>query len=191
MPARQPSLATRAVHAAGELRFLLQIGGRNAGRCVGQDGDRNSAFIDRDARLRQRDEDLGQIIDGSQLHRRHGGGDVAVAREHDGACVGADLGELGDDIEAVAVLQPHVDDGEGRRLLPDQVHTFGHRVCHAHLEAARLHGPRQPQHERPVVVDQDQGAIFRKLVRTECKVFCHFGASNLPHYSGLIGYAQA
>ena len=37
----------------------------------------------------------------------------------------------------------------------------------AHLEAARLHGARQPQQERPVVVDEDEGAIFRQLVRPE------------------------
>ena len=110
---------------------------------------------------------LGQVVDGAELHRGDGGGDVAVAGQHDGACVGADLGELRDDVEAVAVLQPHVDDGEGRRLLPDQVEALGDRVGRAHLEAARLHGTRQPLEERPVVVDQDERAIFRQLVRSE------------------------
>ena len=61
----------------------------------------------------------------------------------------------------------------------------------AHLKTARLHGPRQPQHECTVVVDQDERAIFRQLIRLNAKSLRHFGTSNLPQYSRRIGYAQA
>ena len=120
---------------------------------------------------------LCQIVDGAELHGGHGRGDVAVAGQHDGARVGAHLGELGDDVEAIAVLQPHVDDGKGRRLLADQVEALGDRVRRAHLEAARLHGARQTQHESPVVVDQDQGTIS--------------GSSSGLNEIGIVGHGDA
>jgi hypothetical protein len=58
---------------------------------------------------------LGEIVDRAELHGVHRGGDVAVAGEDDGARVGPALLERRDDVEAVAVAEPHVDHREGRR----------------------------------------------------------------------------
>ncbi len=57
---------------------------------------------------------FGQVVACPGLNRRHGGGDVAVAGQHDHPGVGANLVDRLDDPEAVAVFQPHVQHREGR-----------------------------------------------------------------------------
>ena len=94
--------------------------------------------------------------------------------------VGPNLGELGDDVEARAVFEAHVDDGKCRWLIADQIDAFGHRVPKTHLETSKLHSPRQTLQERTVVVDDDQRAICRQFILFERQVFGNQGI--LPHH---------
>ena len=70
---------------------------------------------------------LRHVVDGAELHRGDGGGDIAVAGQHDAAGVGPAPLERRDDVEAAAVAEPHVDDGIGRRRLLDLVEPVGDR----------------------------------------------------------------
>ena len=49
-----------------------------------------------------------------------------------------------DDIEPVAVAEPHVDHGEGRRRFVDMDDAVMHAVASSHVEAAGFHRARQP-----------------------------------------------
>ena len=73
--------------------------------------------------------------------------------------------QLGDDVEAVAVPEPHVDHGEGRRAVVEEGQPVGDRFGGRDREAARLHRPRQALQERLVVVDDEQGPVVRQPVR--------------------------
>ena len=72
---------------------------------------------------------LRQIVDGAHLHRGHGGGDIAVAGEHDRACFGTLALQRRDDVEAVAVTEPEVDDRKSRRGAADLGDAVGHRIA--------------------------------------------------------------
>ena len=100
---------------------------------------------------------LGEIVDRPEFDRGHGGGDVAVAGQDDHPRIGPALADELDDVEAVAVLQPKVDDGECRRGGIDLAQAFGDGIGGIDREAARLHGAGQPLQERLVVVDDEKG----------------------------------
>ena len=72
---------------------------------------------------------LRQIIEGAELHSGDGGGDVAVAGEDDAARVRAGFLQFLDDVESIAVAQPHVDDREGRRRILQRREALGHRLA--------------------------------------------------------------
>ena len=64
-----------------------------------------------------------------------------------------------DDVEAVAVAEPHVDHRIGRRIgarLGDRLLDALGRLDH---EAAAFHGARQPGQERLVVIDDQQRGV--------------------------------
>ena len=61
--------------------------------------------------------------------------------------IGANFRQFGDHIEARAILKPHIDDSERRRLLADQIDAFRNGMAETHLEAAKLHGARQTLQE--------------------------------------------
>ena len=84
---------------------------------------------------------LGQIVDRADLHRVDRGGDIAVAGQDDAARFGPAALERRDDIEAVAVAEPHVDHREGRRRLLDLAQSLGDRFGGRDGEAARFHAP--------------------------------------------------
>ena len=93
---------------------------------------------------------------------------------------GPNLGEFGDDIEARAIFKAHVDDGKRRRLFANEIDTFRYRMPKAHLEASKLHSPRQTLQKRTVVVDDDQRAIRRQFILFERQVFGNQGS--LQHH---------
>ena len=68
--------------------------------------------------------------------------------------------QFGDDVEAVAVAEPHVDHGEGRRVLRDRGETLGDRFGAAHGKAPALHAAHQPREERLVVIDDQQRPVL-------------------------------
>ena len=74
------------------------------------------------------------------------------------------------DVESIAVGEPHVDHGEGRRLLRDRGETFGDRLHGGHDEAATFHRPRQTRQEGLVVID-DQQRLVRVGVAKRRKCF--------------------
>jgi hypothetical protein len=116
---------------------------------------------------------LRQIVDGAEFHGRDRGGDVAITGQHDRPRVGADARQLGDHVEPVTVLEPHVNHGKGRRLVPDEIEALCYRMSGAHMEAARLHGAGEALEKSPVVVDDNERGILWKLVSVESQVFGH------------------
>ena len=102
---------------------------------------------------------FGEIIDRAHLHRGHGGGDVAVAGQHDGARLGALALQRRHHVEAVAVAEPQIDHGEGRRRLADLRQAVGDAVAGGHGEAAGFHGARQALQKRLVVLHDQERAV--------------------------------
>jgi hypothetical protein len=74
-----------------------------------------------------------------------------IARES-----GAYARKFGNDVETGAVLETHVDDGEGRRLVANEIDPFLHRMCEADFEPSQLHGARKALQERAVVIDDHE-----------------------------------
>ena len=81
---------------------------------------------------------LGEIIDRAELHRIHRGRDIAVAGQDDAARVRPALLQRGDDVEAVAVAEPHVDHREGGRDLLDLQQAVGDRFGGGHRRSRGL-----------------------------------------------------
>ena len=69
---------------------------------------------------------------------------------------GRRLRRILDHVEAVAVLEPHVDDGEGGVARFHLGARLGDRFRRLGDEAALLHGAREPLQERLVVVDDEK-----------------------------------
>ena len=102
---------------------------------------------------------LGKIIERAELHGGDGGGDVAVAGQHDGAGVGALALQRRHHVEPVAVAQPQIHHGEGRRGCIDLRQPVGHGVAGCHREAAGFHRARQALQKWLVVLDDQQRAV--------------------------------
>ncbi len=66
-----------------------------------------------------------------------------------------------DDVEPVAVAEPHVDDRKGRRGLLDLQQPVGDRFGGGHRKAAALHGAREPLQERFVIFDDQKRTLVR------------------------------
>src|SRR5882724_5140406 len=103
---------------------------------------------------------LGEIVDRAFLNGGDGGGDVAVAGQHDDADVGPRLAQRTHEFQSVAVAQPEVEHGEGRwaRRLGQRL---GDRADGRYDEAAQLQRARDPVAERGIIVGDQQGAILR------------------------------
>ena len=110
---------------------------------------------------------LGQIIDRAELHRGHGGGDIAVAGQHHGARLGAHVLQRGDDVDAVAVIETHVHHGEGRRPAAERGQARPRPRRGLDLETARLHGAREPRQEGAIVVDDEERVVLRHVPAVE------------------------
>ena len=102
---------------------------------------------------------LGEIIDGALFHSGNGGGDVAVAGEHDDADVRTRLAKRSHEFESVAVAQPKVEHRKGRRTA-DLRQRFRHRADCSYDESAQLERARNAYAERRVIVGDQQRAIF-------------------------------
>jgi hypothetical protein len=94
---------------------------------------------------------LGEIVDRAFLYRRDGGGNIAVAGQHDDADVGPCLAQRSNQFQPVAVAQPQVENGEGRRSR-GLGQRFGDRPDSRHDEATQLEGTRDAVPESRVVV---------------------------------------
>ena len=105
---------------------------------------------------------LGEVVDGAGLHRSHGGRDVAVASEHHHADVRPGLAQGLDDRKARAVLEAHVEDGEGGGGLGDRGLGRLDTIGLADLEPARLQSPAEADPKRGVVVQQKKVAIGQR-----------------------------
>ncbi|MNQ91452.1 hypothetical protein D3C85_1068340 [compost metagenome] len=102
---------------------------------------------------------LLHIVDGAGLDRRDGGGDGAIAGQHDDAGVLAALADGLDHLQAVAVLQPHVQHGEGGDRDAQGVAGLGHRTRQSHVEAPGFQRPTEAGAQGRVVVQQQQGLV--------------------------------
>ncbi len=102
---------------------------------------------------------LGQIVHRPGLHRRHRGGDVAVAGQHDHPGVRPVGLDRLHHLKPVAVLQPHVQHREGRRLGLHGLHRLLDRAHQGGVEPAGLQGPAEPVPERRIVIEQEQGPV--------------------------------
>ena len=90
---------------------------------------------------------LGEIVDGAELNGVHGGRDVTVAGEDDGAGLGTALFHGGNNIQPVAVAKPHVDHRESRGRLVHLQQAFGDQLGRRDDEAPRFHRAREPLKE--------------------------------------------
>ena len=102
---------------------------------------------------------LRQVVERTELNRRDGRGDVAVAGQDDAAGLWPALLQARNDVEAVAVAEAHVDHGIGRRLLLDRRDALGDAFGNPDLEAAGLHGAREAGRERAIVVDKKKRVL--------------------------------
>jgi hypothetical protein len=102
---------------------------------------------------------LWQIVDRPRLYRRDRGRDIAVTGQHHDPGSRTGLAQRTDDIEPAPVAEPHVDDGESRRLLGRRGDPAGDTIRGGHEKAPPLHRPGEPLAQRCVVVDDQQGAF--------------------------------
>ena len=102
---------------------------------------------------------LGEKVHRAELHRIHGGGDIAVAGENDGARFRAPFLDGRDDVEPMAVAEPHIDDREGGGCRLDPHKALGNRLGRGYREAAALHRARKALQEGFVIVDNQQRAF--------------------------------
>src|SRR5262249_62368664 len=85
--------------------------------------------------------------------------DVAVAGKDEGGGIGPAAVERRDHVEAIAVLEPHVDDGKSGRGGFELAQPLGDRFGGGYREAAAFHGGGEPLQERFVVFNDQQRAI--------------------------------
>ncbi len=104
---------------------------------------------------------LGQVVHRSGLHGGHRRGDVAVAGEHHNPRPGAHLGDGFDHLEAVAVLQAHVEDRERGGVRLHRRQGLGHAAHKIGFEAPRFQGPAKTDAQRRVVIQQQQAAVWQ------------------------------
>src|SRR3954451_595620 len=100
-----------------------------------------------------------QVIHRAHLHRGHGGGDVAVAGQHDSARVRTLALQRRHYVKAVAVAEPQIYHGKGRRRLADLRQTLRHAVAGSHQEAAAFHRPRQSLQKWPIILHNQERAV--------------------------------
>ena len=60
--------------------------------------------------------------------------------------------------------------------------TFSDRMRQPDLEAAQLHGAREPGDEGPIIVDQHQRAVGGEFVGFECQIIFGHGCLQKQHY---------
>ena len=116
---------------------------------------------------------LGEIIDGAELHRVHRGGDVAVAGEDDAARFGAAALQRGDDVEPVAVAEPHVDHGKGRRGALDLQQPVGDEFAVVTAKPRLFQRLGEPLQKRAVVLDDQHGAVAGKRPLAAVAIVVH------------------
>ncbi len=108
---------------------------------------------------------LGQIVHRPKLHRGNGGGDIAVAGEHQRTAIGPGLLQHSDDLKPAAVLKAHVHDSIGGRRLSDCGLARFEGLRGAYLIATGFHRFGEPGQERLVVIHNQErvvGAVARR-----------------------------
>ena len=99
---------------------------------------------------------LGEIVERAELDRDDGGGDRAIAGQDDRARVGPPFLQGPHHVEAAAVAELEIDDGEAGRASPEGRQASATLVGDTGCEAARRHGAAEPFGERLVVIDDQQ-----------------------------------
>ena len=102
---------------------------------------------------------LGEIIECTSFNRGHGACDIAVARQNDAARIGAAALQLADDFEAVAILQAHVDHGEGGWGGGNGAEPLADAFRRLHFVTTRLHGASKAGQEDFIVIYKKQATI--------------------------------
>ena len=118
---------------------------------------------------------LREVVDRAHLHRRHGRRDRTVPGQDDHTAVLAPATDRLDHVEAIAVPEPQVDHGEGRRTLfcdPSPVVDAFRRLDR---ESALLHRPRKTSAECLVVVDDQKGVVLADIGQWTFGHRCHHG----------------
>ncbi len=135
---------------------------------------------------------LCQIIDSAELHRGNSGRDISVTRQHDNARFRPCVLHGGDDIKAVAVFEPKIDDSKARLFGTGLFLALFHGARNRHVKAARFHGAGKPRQERDVVIDEQECPVFRdkgcRAVVYFLGHFLHVAAFHVPVRSGSGTY---
>src|SRR6202022_3828592 len=103
---------------------------------------------------------LVDVVKRSGLDGEDGGRHVVVRRDHQHRRLPPVVLQLGDEIDARRVGQPHVEHDRGGRGLGSHPEAFGAGGRGDQAEASLLGGDREALPDRPVVVD-DQDAVHR------------------------------
>jgi hypothetical protein len=149
-------------------------------RCIGGEIPTvGTAALDRDELLAPRDppdlqravqrqvegldvDRLVQVVERAGLHGEDGRRHVVVRGDHQDGRLGGALPQLGDEIEARGVRQPHVEhDGRGARLLR-QAEAFRAGRGRGDAEAPLLEVHAEQLADRPIVV-HDEDAIHGRV----------------------------
>jgi hypothetical protein len=104
-------------------------------------------------------EGLGQELDGAPLHRLHGHGDVAVARDEDDREFLVRRGELALEIQAALPRQSHVEDQAGGAVSRTRLEEIGNSREQRGLQANRSQQTSNRGSKIRIIVDDEDGGL--------------------------------
>lgn len=105
---------------------------------------------------------FGEVVHRPGLHRLNRRGDVAVAGEHDDLRVGPRLAHRLDHLQARAVLQPHVQHREGRRVNLHRGDRLLHAADQGGFEPTLFQRATEPGSKGRVVVEHKQALVRQR-----------------------------
>ena len=122
---------------------------------------------------------LGQVVHGTGLHGRDRGCDVPITREHDDTHIIAQVSQDGHDVKPVAVIEAHVEDGIGRRMIRRQSDRLRDGGRRADRKTPLLHRPPKAVQERQIVIDKEKRTVQRRAAQLALRLvvpslgYCH------------------
>ena len=158
---------------ADDLPHVEHRGARTDQRVPGRRRRRRGARVAERLRLdraldgveeRRKVERLRDVLECARLHRRDGALAIAVRGRHDDGNLGASAPDLTEEIEAVAVGKPDVEEHAVDRIAAKNRPRFGERPGDDRLVTLRSDRPREPVADAGFVVD-DEDVTHRDTLR--------------------------
>ena len=109
-------------------------------------------------------EGLGDVLEGTRLHRGDRPWAVAVRRRHDDGGLGPGAAtNLPEKVEAVSVRQPHVEQHAVALARPERLTCLAEVGREDRLVPLRAHGAREPVTNAGLIVDDQHGTHWCEL----------------------------